>query len=136
MTVGEEGHVASDGMSASDDAMGSFTHLLDGFAIRDAILPKIPVGAVLADFWGGEAFVGTVVPFEEIGVDFSTFRISRQAAGFAGSLERACEDQGKGASVEAFADSEGLTLAVGGERDIGESRVGARKAPGGFAVAD
>jgi hypothetical protein len=99
MAVGEEGYVTSDGMGAGDDAMGSFTYLLDGFTVRDAVLPKIPVGAVLADFGGGKAFVSAVIPLEEIGVDFGAFRISRQTAGFAGALEGACEDQGKRASV-------------------------------------
>jgi hypothetical protein len=136
MAVGEEGHVASDGMGAGDDAMGSFTHLLYGLAVRDAVFPEIPLGTVLANFGGGEAFVGAVIPFEEIGGDFGAIGISGQAAGFAGALEGACENQGKRASIEAIADGDGLTFAVRGERDVGESRVGAGEAPGGFAVAD
>jgi hypothetical protein len=136
MAVGEKGHVASYGMGAGDDAMGPFTDLLDAFAVRDAVFPKIPLGTVLADFGGRKAFVGTVVPFEEIGVDFGAICISGETASFPGALEGACEDERKGASVEAITDGEGLTFAVRGERDVGESRVGSGEAPGGFAVAD
>ncbi len=136
MAVGEEGYVAAGGFGAGDDAEGTLAYLFHCFAFRDAVGPEIPIGAVFADFRGGEAFVSAVVPFEEVGVGLGAIGIAGQTASFARPLQRAGEDQGKGMGTETGADRQSLLLAVGGEREVGESGVSAGKAPKGFAVAD
>jgi hypothetical protein len=120
---------------AVDDAVGTGGDGFDGFAVGGAVAEEFPVGILGADFGGAEAFVGAVVPFDEVGVDFGDIAIAGDDAGFVGALEGAGVDLIELDFGEAGGEAGGFGLAVGGEGDIGEAGVLGGEGPGGFAVA-
>jgi hypothetical protein len=86
MAVREKGHLPAGCVCPSYHAAGSKANVLDGFAVGYTVAPEVPVRAFLADFRGGQTFIGSVIPFEQIRIDFSAICVSGEAAGFSGSL--------------------------------------------------
>src|SRR5579863_10182499 len=67
VTVGEQRGVPSGAGYPLNHETGAGGDLVDGFSARDAQGPEIPIGHLLANVGGGAPFVGSIIPFEEIG---------------------------------------------------------------------
>src|SRR5262249_33114123 len=66
----EEKHVALDGPHPPDHAVGSRPDLIRRLASRAAVAEQLPVATLRVDLGAGTTFIGAVVPFREVGLDF------------------------------------------------------------------
>src|SRR6185436_3753440 len=83
---------------------------------------------------GPETFVLSIIPFDQIAIDFGCGPEARQFAGASGALQGTREDLRESQSSEPFPKSAGIAFATPGQRHIGKARMLACEAPGGFAV--
>ena len=108
-----------DSACAADNVFGAGDYLSGRFTAGAAIAEEPPVGAVAADFGAAETFVVSVIPFNEIGVEFGDGFVTSEGAGLGGALQRAGEHFGEGEAFQAFPKFERTAFAVGCERNVG-----------------
>ena len=134
VAAGEDQDVALDGAEAGDDAVGAGGDVGDGLAARRAVVKDVPRGVLAVDLVGAEAFVGAVVPFDQVGVELRGACEAGELAGSAGALQGAGEDGGEGEGLETRPQPAGVALAARGEGEVGAAGVLPGERPGGFAV--
>ena len=123
-----------DGADAAHDAVGAGGDLLGRFAAGAAVAKQLPIGILLMDFGGAEAFVLAVVPFDEIGIDDGDRFEAADFASICGADEGAGENFDEFERLEGRAEFAGVLLATLGEVQVGEAGVLAGEAPGGLGV--
>ncbi len=89
MSARKNQHIAVDGAHAIDNAIGPDANLFRGFSVRAAVTKQLPVGSFRMNFYGSETFVITVVPFDQIAIDFGYGAKARQCASSGSALQRA-----------------------------------------------
>ena len=80
------------GEQVGDDPVGAGADVGGGLAVRAAVAPERPAGAVGADVGAGPALVVAVVPFEQVVGELGAIAEAGELAGLAGAGERAAED--------------------------------------------
>jgi hypothetical protein len=91
--VGEDGGVAGDGAKLGDDPIGARLDLSDRLSFGDAVEPKRPARALLADVDRFPPLVGAVVPLHQLLPWLGDVAEPRQSAGVGGARERARQHQ-------------------------------------------
>ena len=78
--------------------------------------------------------VVTVIPFDQIGIDFGHSPEAGQFARPPGTLQRTGEDVCERHPLKPLAQATGIPFAMLGERNVGQAGVLARQAPLRFAM--
>src|SRR5262249_27897298 len=98
------------------------------------VAKQFPVGALRPDLGGAAPLILAVVPFNQIAINFG---LSPEAGpltcpgrALQGTGIHLCERQ----AAQSFPELAGVTLAALGQRQVGQSRMLAREAPGRLAV--
>src|SRR6266576_4985976 len=99
------------------------------------VTKQSPVRPLLQDISCAAALVFSVVPFDQIGIDFGHGTEASQFAGASGSLQQAGEHLGDAKFAQSFPEPSGVAGAALSQWQIGQSRMLAGEAPSGFAVA-
>src|ERR1700751_5791356 len=135
MSARKNQHVAFDGAHAMDNAIRPRADLFRKFSVRAAVTEQIPVGSFCTNLYGADTFVITVIPFDQIAIDFGYRAKACQFAGSHGALQWTRPHLRENQSGQPFSKTRGVALATLGQRQVGNPRVLARYAPGGLAVA-
>src|SRR5262249_6283581 len=104
--------------------------LRGGLAAGAAVAEEVPIRALGVDVLARAALVAPVVPLEQIRVDLGQIAEAGPLAGVGRALERAGEDPGELASLEATAQRIGRARAGLGQGQIGQAGVLAGQGPG------
>src|SRR5262249_11595876 len=97
----EEEHVTAHRSASRHDPIRTGSYLGRALAARAAVPEQIPVRPLGVHLRAPPTLVPSVVPFQEIGVDFGHLAVASQLAGAGSSLERAGEDPDEGSASEA-----------------------------------
>src|SRR5689334_10317893 len=95
MAARKEQHVASDGAYALDDDVGTHADLGRCFAAGTAVHEQVPVGSLGTNLGGTESFVLSVVPLEQVRVEFGNGLEAGQFASSCRTLQGAREYLGE-----------------------------------------
>src|SRR5436309_13314311 len=119
MRAGKKQHIAVGGARPLDHRIGArpLDHrigasrdLIWRFTSRAAVTEELPIRAIRADFSRTQAFVGAIVPFAQIRIDFSDRPESRELARARRALQRARKDLGERETLEPFSKSAGIAF--------------------------
>src|SRR5436190_23174576 len=99
-----------------------------------AVAEQFPIGALRPDFGSAVPLILTIVPFDQIRVDFSDSSKASQLARAPGALQRARKHLGKTQSAQPFLEAARIALATFCQRQVGKSRVLTRESPSGFPM--
>src|SRR5262245_55069080 len=135
MAAREQQYVSADPAHSLHDAVGARRHLFRRFPARTAVAEQLPVRTLGMDVDGEPAFIPAVIPFEQIGIDFSGSAEPGQFAGSNRATQRTREHFRESHSGESFAEPSRHVLATLGEREIAAPRVLTGNRPRGFAVS-
>jgi len=89
MSVREQKHVAGSPESTVDHSLSSDGNLRAAFASRHAVAPQGPARVFNLNLGRSPSFVLTVIPLEQICVEYCTIAEAGEEAGFSCSVERA-----------------------------------------------
>gem|GEM_PF-6659046 len=92
MTVGKKCNVAFLATNLSDDSVRSGGHVVDRLAVRTRVSPDAPIRDLFPYLPGRYPFVVSIIPFHQIGNQFDTIPLSRQASRLQSPLERTTQD--------------------------------------------
>src|SRR5262249_1362215 len=106
-----------------------------GFSSRTTIPEQLPVGAPDVNFNSAAALVITVIPFQQVAIDLGNVPEAGQFACSGRARQRTGEHFGEGVATQPLCETAGVVFTTLGQRQIGESRMLARQAPGGFAMS-
>jgi hypothetical protein len=134
MPARKKQHVSRNRAHSGDNSVCAFTDLLGHFPSGRAVPKQVPIRALGADFDTSEAFILAIIPFDEIGIDFSNGPKPGQLACPARASQRTREHLHENQSLEASAEPPGGLLALDREWEVGESSVLASQGPSSFAV--
>ena len=115
MAVGEEEDGSIGFEAGVDDVLNAGGDLVDGLALRGAVLPKVPARAFGDEFGRETAFQRAVVPLREVGMDYGGIAIASDAAGLVGALEGARQDEAELAPIQESAQRLSLLDSAGQE---------------------
>jgi hypothetical protein len=127
-------HIALDRAHPTHNVIGPRANMIRQFSTGTAIAEQLPVGTLLVDLDRSATFVIPVVPFDQIGVQFSYGSEAGQFARASSPLQGTRKDLRKGESYQPFAKTAGVLFATLRQRQIGKSRMLPGAAPGSFAV--
>jgi hypothetical protein len=71
---------------SSNDLIDSRADLRRAFAAGAAVAEEHPVWCLRMDLFRGQSFVLPIVPFDEVGIDFSLGAEARELAGLSGAM--------------------------------------------------
>jgi len=91
MGAGEEQCISSGCSHSAQHAVGPGGYLVRRLASRTAIAKNLPVGAHTVNLRRRQTFILTIVPFEQVGIDFSFGAKTRQVTGSVCALQRTCK---------------------------------------------
>jgi hypothetical protein len=117
-----------------DDAVGTGCHVGGHFAAGAAIAPDAPARPREADVHRALTFVGAVVPFRQIGIDFDAAAQTGQCAGSPGAQARARQHLREFDLAQHRRKISRLRFASGGQVEISVARVLAAQRPGSVAM--
>ncbi len=90
--MGEKGDVAFLDTNLRDNLVRSGGHVIDCLAIGTRVRPDAPIGNLFPYLGGRDPFVIPVIPFHQIGNQFDSIALSRQASRLESSPERTAQD--------------------------------------------
>src|SRR5208282_1594155 len=122
-------YIPFDAADSLDDAIRAFADLFGSFPARRAISKQLPVWALTEDLRRGQAFVFAIVPFHQVGIGHGASSKSRQCAGSGCALQWAGENLGELHTLEPLPKPLRITLAIGGQGQIGKAGVLAGESP-------
>src|SRR5208283_1419843 len=99
-----------------------------------AIAEQFPPGALGEDLSSAQTLVLTIVPFEQVAIDFGLGAKASQLACAARSLQWTGEYVGEGPSSELVTEAAGVALSALSQWQIGKPSMLAREAPRSLAV--
>jgi len=134
MSAGKEQNIARHDPCAAYYAIGSGCDLLWRFATRAAVAEQLPVRTFSKNVWCKATFVLTVVPLDEVTVDFSYGLESGELASPHGSPQRTGEYFRERQPSQSLAQPSRIILPALGEWEIREAGVLTRYGPGCFTV--
>lgn len=134
MPAGKKQHISRYRAQAAYHAIGPRRGFGWRFPFWTAVAEQFPVGALRPDLGGAAPLVFTIVPFDQIMVDFSQITKVGQFTSPLGTLQRAGKHLGKTQPTQPFLEPARVALPTFCERQVGKSRVLARESPGGFAM--
>src|SRR5215510_9536498 len=134
MPAGKKQHISRYRAQAVHYAIGPRGGLGWRFPSRSAVAEQFPAGALRPDLGSAASLIFTIVPFDQILVDFSHGSKTSQLTGAPGTLQRAGKHLGKSQSTQPILEPSRIALATFCERQVGKSCVLARDSPSGFAV--
>jgi hypothetical protein len=135
MPAGKEQHVPLDSPHPAHNVIGSGTNLFRGLSSRTTIPEQLPVWALGVDFNSAAALVITVIPFQQVAIDLGNVSKASQLACSGRARQRTGEYFGEGKAAQPLCETAGIAFTTLGQRQIGESSMLARQAPGGFAMS-
>src|SRR5262249_335634 len=123
MSAGKDQNVAFDGAHAMDNTISTGANLFRRFSVRAAVSEQIPVGSLCMNLYGADTFVITVIPFDQIGIDFGDAPEACPFTGSRSSLQRAGQYFREDQSSQPFSKTRGVALAALGQRQVGKTGV-------------
>src|SRR5262245_9156692 len=135
MPAGKEQHVPLDGPRSAYHAGGPDTNLFRGFPSRTTIAEQLPVRALGVDFTGAAALVISVIPFQQVAINLGNAPEASEFACPGRAHQRTGEYLGESQAAQPLLKTAGVALATLGQRQIGESSMLARQAPGSLAMS-
>src|SRR5262249_32460132 len=130
----EQQHVAIDGADSAYHTVGPRSDLVRRLPSRAAVAEQLPVRALGVDLRAGTTFIGAVVPFHEVGIDFRHRAEASELARSNHPLQGAGEHRGELRSLEPLSEPGGFGFTFRRQREIGQSRVLVRDGPGRLPV--
>ena len=134
MAAGKNQHVAGDGPGAIQNAIRPRGDLSGGFTAGAAITKDLPAGASRLNLRQFKPFEIAIIPLDQIMIHHGSAAEAGKFTGAGGALQGTRENFGEADSAQPFPQFAGIAFAMRGQRQIRQSRVLARKAPGRFAM--
>jgi hypothetical protein len=135
MAVAEEEDATAIGPEPGNHAVGAIAHRRERLAPGAAVAEEIPARPLAANVRGEPAFIFAIVPLHEVRGEPGDLGEARQLASPPRPLERADQNLGELDSREPSPELPRVILAPLGQREIGPSRVLARKRPRRLTVS-
>src|SRR5262249_60485952 len=132
--AGKEQNIPPDGPHSAYHAVGPDTNLFRGFPSRTTIAEQLPVRALGVDFTGTAAFVISVIPFQQVAINLGNAAEAGEFACPGRAHQGTGEYPDESQAAQPLPKTAGVALATLGQRQIGESRMLARQAPGSLAM--
>src|SRR6266576_1868257 len=127
-------HSRSGGSHPGQYAVSPRTHLVRRFTARATVAEQLPLRPRSKDLVRAETLVLTVVPFDQIAIDFGNCPEPRQLTCPCGALQWARKNLSEIQSSQSFSERAGVLLAALRQWKIGKPRMLTRQAPRGLAV--
>src|SRR5262249_48589676 len=110
-------------------------NLFWGFPSRTTIAEQLPVRAPGVDFTSAAALVISVIPFQQVAINLGNAPEAGECAGPGRAHQRTGEHLGESQSAQPLLKTQGVRRATLSQRQIGESSMLARQAPGSLAMS-
>src|SRR5262245_30596565 len=120
MATGKNQNVPMDGAQAAYHPVGPRAYLIRGFSAGTTVAEQLPTGTLRKDLGRATTFIFTVVPFEQVAIDFCSGAEAGQLAGPARALQRTGEHLGESQAFQSLSKPPGVALAAFGQRQIGD----------------
>ena len=127
-------HSRSGGSHPGQYAVSPRAHLVRRFTAWATVAEQLPLRPRSKDLVCAETLVLTVVPFDQIAVDFGNCPEPRQLTCPCGALQWARKNLSEIQSSKSFSERAGVLLAALRQWKIGKPRMLTRQAPRGLAV--
>lgn len=134
MAAGKKQNPGLRGSHPGQHAVTARADLLGGLAAGAAVAEELPIGTHGVNLIRSEAFVFTVIPFEQVRIDIGDGAEAGELARAPRALQWACKNQFEIQSGQPLSQRTGVLLAVFGQGQIGPPRVLAGETPRRFAV--
>src|SRR5262245_47306132 len=121
MPAGKKQHISRHRAQAVHYAIGARGGLGWRFPSRSAVAEQFPAGALRPDLGSAASLIFTIVPFDQILVDFSHGSKTSQLTGAPGTLQRAGKHLGKSQYKQPILETTTIELATVWARHGSES---------------
>jgi hypothetical protein len=134
VSAGKDQDVALKRLYLFEQAIGSRAHVSGGFSARATVTKQAPIRPFRPNFSAAAALIFTVIPFEQVRLNFSQASKASQFAGARSPLQWAGENPFEFEPVQPLPETARIALASFGQWQIRPPGVLSGDAPGSFAV--
>jgi hypothetical protein len=118
MAAGKKQDIAAGSAKATHHSVRPRANLIRRFPSRAAVTKKLPARALGKNLGRTAAFIITVIPFEQVAIDFSPSAEAGQLAGTRCTLQGTGENLGESETLQPLSEPAGIALAALSQRQV------------------